>query len=51
MSRMMLILYVAILLLIGGYILFNRQRDIATLLYILGAIAAGLALIGFLEVI
>ena len=51
MSRMMLILYVAILLLIGGYILFNRQRDIGMLLYILGAIAAGLALIGFLGII
>ncbi|MCY4610901.1 MAG: hypothetical protein OXC38_04290 [Gammaproteobacteria bacterium] len=48
---MMLILYVAILLLIGGYILFNRQRDIGILLYILGAIAAGLAVIGFLDVI
>lgn len=51
MSRMMLILYVAILLLIGGYILFSRQRDIGMLLYILGAIAAGLAVIGFLEII
>lgn len=51
MSRMMLILYVAILLLIGGYILFNRQRDIGMLLYILGTIAAGLAVIGFLEII
>lgn len=51
MSRMMLILYVAILLLIGGYILFNRQRDIGMLLYILGVIAAGLAVIGFLEII
>ena len=51
MSRMMLILYVAILLLIGGYILFNRQRDVATLLYVLGAIAAGLALVGFLDLL
>ena len=51
MSRMMLILYVAVLLLIGGYILFNRQRDVATLLYVLGAIAAGLALVGFLDLL
>ena len=49
MSRMMLILYVAVLLLIGGYILFNRQRDIALLLYLLGAIAIALAIVGFLE--
>ena len=46
---MMLILYVGVLLLIGGYILFNRQRDIAMLLYLLSAIALGLALVGFLE--
>lgn len=51
MSRMMLILYAAILLLIGGYILFNRQRDLGMLLYILGAVAAGLAALGFLEVL
>ncbi len=51
MSRIMLIFYLAILLLIGGYILFNRQRDLGILLYILSAIAAGLALIGFLEVV
>ena len=51
MSRMVLILYVAILLLIGGYILFNRQRNVATLLYVLGAIAAGLALVGFLDLL
>lgn len=49
MSRMMLILYVGVLLLIGGYVLFNRQRDIAMLLYLLSAIALGLALVGFLE--
>ncbi len=46
---MMLILYVALLLLIGGYILFNRQRDIAVLLYILSAVAGALAIVGFLE--
>ena len=51
MSRMMLILYLAILLLIGGYILFNRKRDLGLLLYLLGAIAAGLAVMGFLEVL
>ena len=51
MSRIVLILYLAILLLIGGYILFNRQRSLATLLYILGALATGLALIGFLGLV
>ena len=51
MSRIMLILYLAILFLIGGYILFHRARQIAILLYILSAVATGLALVGFLEII
>ena len=38
MSRIMLILYLAILFLIGGYILFHRARQIAILLYILSAV-------------
>ncbi len=51
MSRMMLILYLAILFLISGYILFKRHRDIGILLYLLGAITVGLAIIGFLEIV
>ncbi len=51
MSRLMLILYASILFLIGGYILFHHARQIAILLYILSAVAAGLALIGFLEIV
>jgi len=49
MSRIALILYLSILLLIGGYILFNRSRQIATVLYVVSAVAGGLALVGFLE--
>ena len=51
MSRIMLILYAAILLLIGGYVLFARKRDIAILMLVLGGIAAGLALVGLLELL
>ena len=49
--RIALLLLLAALLLIAGYILRPRLPSLATLLLALGAVAGALAVIGFYELI
>ena len=49
MPRIALLVLLAALLLIAGYVLRPRQPSLATLLLALGALAGTLALIGFYD--
>ena len=51
MPRLALLILLAALLLIAGYVLRPRQPSLATLLLALGALAGALAVVGFYDLI